>query len=207
MIHYGLLLIISFLLTQGCVTVKGASTTVYLTADRNADRPRPDFKSSREANRSPRDFRGYDAREQVQTNDPAPSPYVQSSWVTQLSPGIMGLEIDGYRRPTITPLGTLGTLKLLAQLATEPLSSYPKAVHNLRDGSWSAGIGYGLGSIAEASVTGVVWPPERFGNLRLSIKAFNTGPQLELNSRLLIRDTIQEASDILRTEIYNICPC
>jgi hypothetical protein len=206
MMQYGSMLLISFLLSQGCVSFKGSSTTVYVAANRDAARPRHDSKPSRETNRSPGVSFRQGAREQVQANDPTLSPYVRSSWVTQLRPGLIGFEIDGYTRPTTMPLDTLGGLKLLGQLVTESVSSYPKAVHNLRDGSWSAGVGYGLASIAEASVTGVVWPPDRFGNLRLSIKAFNTGPQVEINSRLLIRDTIQEASDILRTEFNDTLP-
>jgi hypothetical protein len=196
MVRCALILIISFSLIQGCVSVKGTSTTVYVAADRDAARPRHDSKPSREPNRSLRDSRDHGARQQVHTL----SPYVRSSWVTQLRPGLIGIETDGYTRPTTMPLDTLGGLKLLSQLMTESLNSYPRAIHNLHDGTWSAGVGYGVASIAEASVSGVVWPPDRFGNLRLSIKAFNTGPQLEINSRLLLRDTIQEARDILRAE-------
>jgi hypothetical protein len=196
MLHYALVLIVAFFLCQSCVTVRGSSTKVYVAADRHVDRPRQDAKPSREANRSPRDSRGQGAGD-----DRSVAPYIKPSWVTQVSPGIIGFETEGYNRPILTPPGTLGALKLLGQLWNEPLSLYPKAVYNLRDGSWSAGMGYGLASIAEASMTGVVWPPDRFGNLRLSIKAFNTGPQWEINSRVLIRDTLQEASEILRTEI------
>jgi hypothetical protein len=205
--HYGWVLIICFLLSQGCVSVKGPSTKVYLAADHDTNRNWQDTKPSREASRSQRNSHGQIGLAQVQTNDRTASPYIRSSWVTQVSPGIIGVEIDGYKKSATTLPGTLGTMKLLGQLATEPFNSYPKAVYNLHDGSWSAGMGYGLASIGEASIAGVVWPPDRFGNLRFSIKAFNTGPQWEINSRLLIRDTIQEASDILRTEINDTCHC